>query len=328
MRTSARARWRALLTRTRSMYMHMHLPFVLSFGTPSLRFAYLQNDRARARVFIKKKPSDLETHRNECIFRSIFFSRFLLPLSVSLIPPILFSERTIRVINSQLLTSRGRKDSCTSSSSSHACTTSLSLSSQNPATLFADISGSSRSSRSTRFPDDILALFGKPSSHQSLLVIPAASSSTSSRHTRENEAQAISRNTATRAAATSKRADGTRARGRRDDRRMHRCTPVRPLPPLYPLSLEGACCSVPFRGGASMRSSRERAGVCSPYVCLSLSFFAQLRDRDYAGTKTEAATTTRQWRQSFSVSAADSTSGLESHVVTPLSAVVPLPRSP
>lgn len=126
------------------------------------------------------------------------------------------------------------------------------------------------------------------------------------------------------------RRSGLMARGRAGAATIDGCTdapPSDPLPPLYPLSLEGACCSVPFRGGASMRSSRERAGVFS--LCLSFSiFFAQLRDRDYAGTKTEAATTTRQWRQSFSVSAADSTSGLESHVVTPLSAVVPLPRSP
>lgn len=171
MRTSARARWRTLLTRTRSMYMHMHLPFVLP---SALRHCASRTSKmtARARVYKKNRRISKRIETNASFVP--FSSRFLLPLSVSLIPPILFSERTIRVINSQLLTSRGRKDSCTSSSSSHACTTSLSLSSQNPATLFADISGSSRSSRSTRFPDDILALFGKPSSHQSLLVIPAA----------------------------------------------------------------------------------------------------------------------------------------------------------
>jgi len=49
------------------------------------------------------------------------------------------------------------------------------------------------------------------------------------------------------------RADDTRARGRRDDRRMHRCTPVHPLLTNFslslPPSLEGACCS----GSVSLR---------------------------------------------------------------------------
>lgn len=69
------------------------------------------------------------------------------------------------------------------------------------------------------------------------------------------------------------RADDTRTRGRRDDRRTYRCTPVHPLPSAvscslslsFSLPLEGACCS------GSTRLSRT-----TPAFFLRI----YLRDRD------------------------------------------------
>lgn len=198
--------------------------------------------------------------------------------------------------------SRGGKDRRASSSS---LTRAPPL--QSSATLFADTPRSSRSSRATRFPDDILLL---EISLRSLLVILAAILSSSRGTLARNGAQAI---------ATSKRADGTR--GRRDDRRMLRCTLVRPLP-LYPLSLSISKEPVAPFGSAAVRLRGPRGAPVLPLAIATRSRWY----RGYQETKVERS----QWEAMaaifFPMTRPPIPPG-RSHVVG-LLFLLPLPRSP